>query len=222
MALAEHAGREVAAGARTVRSVERRLLIPRPVPADANPRPAELIAAAAPREMVLDLYEVCAGLRALADLDDQDKPYLYNPPAGGHWRRGERGPEPGTVSAMLGEDHVLAATRPGEPANTAPVASPAYRRHLAAHGIAIDPLAEVYLAAAEALPGLVPLRERHRAGVAALQAVDVPELIGRDPRPPYPGEDLTAIVAALPADIAGIEAFFEDWYHRRESGDQRR
>ncbi|MFE7531309.1 hypothetical protein ACFU7Y_37225, partial [Kitasatospora sp. NPDC057542] len=138
IALAEHAGREVAAGARAVRSVERRLLVPRPVPADADPQSAELIAAAAPREMVLDLYELCAGLRVLADLDGQDDPYLYNPPAGGHWRQGENGPEPGAVSAMLGEDHVLAATRPGEPANTAAVDSPAYRRHLAAHaGVAV-------------------------------------------------------------------------------------
>ncbi|MFE7526138.1 hypothetical protein ACFU7Y_10480 [Kitasatospora sp. NPDC057542] len=54
-----------------MRSVDRRLLIPRPVPADADPQLAELIAAAAPREMVLDLYELCAGLRALADLDGQ-------------------------------------------------------------------------------------------------------------------------------------------------------
>ncbi|MFE7528545.1 hypothetical protein ACFU7Y_22910 [Kitasatospora sp. NPDC057542] len=29
------------------------------------------------------------------------------------------------------------------------------------------------------------------------------------------------LVAALPADVAGIEAIFEDWYHRRE-GDSRR
>ncbi|MFJ9448630.1 hypothetical protein ACIRRH_43615 [Kitasatospora sp. NPDC101235] len=122
---------------------------------------------------------------------------------------------------MLGKDHVLAATRCGEPANTAPVDSPAYRRHLAAHGIAIDPLAEVYLAPADALPGLVPLRERHHAGIAALQAVNVAALISRDPRPPYPGEDLTAIVRALPAGVHAVEDFFEDWYHRREGGDWR-
>ncbi|MFE4512681.1 hypothetical protein ACFRMQ_00580 [Kitasatospora sp. NPDC056783] len=220
MLLAEHAGREVAAGARTVRSFDRRLLIPRPVPADADPQPAELIAAAAPREMVLDLYELCAGLRALADLDRQDEPYLYNPPADGHWRQGPDGPEPGTVSAMLGEDHVLAATRPGEPANTAAVDTPAYRRHLAAHQIAVDPLAEIYLTAAEALPGLTPLHERHRAGAAALHGSDIPTLLRQDPRPQHPGEDLPAIVAALPTDVHAVEDFFEQWYQQREGSDR--
>ncbi len=216
MALAEQAGREVAAGARTVRSFDRRLLIPRPVPAGANPQLAELIAATGSGEMVLDLYELMAGLRALADLDRQSEPYLYNAPADGHWRQGETWPEPGTVSAMLGEDHVLAATRPGEEANAAPVDSPAYRRHLAGHAIAIDPLAEVYLAAADALPGLVPLRERHRAGVMALQSVDITELLRHDPRPAHPGEDIAAIVRDLPADVQRVEDFFEGWYHQRE------
>ncbi|MFJ8390564.1 hypothetical protein ACIQ9Q_39945 [Streptomyces sp. NPDC094438] len=41
LALAEHAGGEVAAGARWARSSDRRLLIPRPVPADADPQPAD-------------------------------------------------------------------------------------------------------------------------------------------------------------------------------------
>lgn len=167
--------------------------------------------------MVLDLYEVVAGLRALADLDRQSEPYLYNPPAGGHWRQGEEYPEPGTVSAMLGEDHVLAATRPGEDANTASVDSPAYRRHLAGHAIAIDPLAEVYLAAADALPGLVPLRDRHRAALAALQAADIADLLRHDPRTPHPGEDIAAIVRELPADVQHLEDFFEGWYHQREA-----
>ncbi|MFE7527303.1 hypothetical protein ACFU7Y_16500 [Kitasatospora sp. NPDC057542] len=34
--------------------------------------------------------------------------------------------------------------------------------------------------------------------------------------PPYPGEDLTAIVRAPPADVHAVEDFFEDWYHRDE------
>ncbi len=174
---------------------------------------AELITATGTSEMVLDLYELTAGLRALAGLDAQNEPYLYNPPADGHWRQGETWPEPGTVSAMLGEDHVLAATRPGKDANTAPVDSPAYRRHLADHAIAIDPLAKVYLTAADAVPGLAPLRERHRAGVEALQAADIAALVRQDPRPPHP-ED--AIVRDLPADVERIENFFEGWLHQRE------
>ncbi|MER5638101.1 hypothetical protein ABT095_14230 [Kitasatospora sp. NPDC002227] len=221
MALAEQAGREVAAGARSVRSFDRRLLIPRPVPADADPQVAELIAATGPGEMVLDLYELTAGLRALAGLDGQSEPYLYNPPADGHWRQGETWPEAGTVSALLGEDHVLAATRPGEDANTAPVDSPAYRRHLAGQAIAIDPLAEVYLTAADAVPGLAPLRERHRAGVAALQAADIAALVREDPRPTHPGEDIAAIVRDLPADVQRVEDFFEGWFHQREGGGRR-
>ncbi|WP_457033733.1 hypothetical protein [Kitasatospora sp. P5_F3] len=122
--------------------------------------------------------------------------------------------EPGTVSAMLGEDHVLAATRPGEEANTAPVDFPAYRRHLAGHAIAIDPLAEVYLAAA--LPGMFPLRERHRAGLTALQSANIAELLRHDPRRGHPGEDIAAIVRDLPADVQRPEDFFEGWFHQRE------
>ncbi|MFJ5122408.1 hypothetical protein [Kitasatospora sp. NPDC088548] len=227
MALAEQAGREVAAGARTVRSCDRRLLVPRPVPADADPQVAELVAAADPEGRVLDLYELTAGLRALADLERDGDPWLYHPPAGGHWRRGERWPEAGTVSAMLGDDCVLAATRPGEEANTAPVDFPAYRRHLAAHAIAIDPFAEVYLAAADAVPGPAPLSERHRAGVAALQAADLTKLARQDPRPPAPGDDtaeivvITAFVRSMPADISDIGEFFDRWCPRHQEGGHR-
>ncbi|MFB7673191.1 hypothetical protein ACFC26_17455 [Kitasatospora purpeofusca] len=125
------------------------------------------------------------------------------------------------MHATLGEDHVLATTRSGETAHTAPVDSPDYRRHLAAQQIAVDPLGEVNLTAAEALPGLVLLRERHRSGVVAdLQAVDLAALLRRDPPWPDPGEDLVAVVAALPADVGGVEAFFEGWFESRESGER--
>ncbi|MFE2094951.1 hypothetical protein [Streptomyces sp. NPDC059460] len=140
----------------------------------------------------------------------------YGSPEQGHWRPGEYGDEPGTLSAMLGQDCVLAATRIGEQANTQPLNSPAYRRHMAAHQIAVDPFAEAYLVAADALPGPTALTERHRAGLAALHACQPRTLQRTDPRPPPEGEDIAEIIRLLPADLDRIETFFEGWSQQRE------
>ncbi|MFJ8390563.1 hypothetical protein ACIQ9Q_39940 [Streptomyces sp. NPDC094438] len=189
------------------------------MPADADPQPTELIAAAAPREDVLDLYEVVAGLRSLARYASGNDPYLYGSPDQGHWRPGEYGQEPATLSAMLGQDHILAATRTGEPANTAPLNTPVYRRHLATHQIALDPFAEIYLTAADALPGPHPLTARHHAGLTALHTCNPHVLQRTDPRPQPAGEDITEIIRLLPADPDRIEAFFEGWFQQRQGRD---
>jgi hypothetical protein len=215
LALAEHAGGEVAAGARHARSSDRRLLIPRPVPRDAEPHLAGLITAAAPRDAVLDLYQVANSLRSLAEYSSTSP---WDSPAQGHWQ-GEHGDEPGTLSAQIGDDYVLAATRIGEPANTLPLNSPAYRRHLAAHQIAVDPFVETYLVAADDLPGPTPLAARHQAGLAALRACDSRALRRTDPRPGPPGEDITEIIRLFPTELDRIGAFFEHWSRQRETSE---
>jgi len=217
LALAEHAGGEVAAGARHARSSDRRLLISRPVPRDADPHLADLIAAAAPRDTVLDLYQVASSLCSLAEYWSTSS---WGSPAQGHWR-GEHGEESGTLSARIGNDFVLAATRIGEPANTAPVNSPAYRRHLAAQQIAIDPFAETYLVAADALPGPTPLAARHQAGLAAIRACDSRALRRTDPRPGPQGEDITEIIRLFPTELDRVGAFLEHWFRQREGSEER-
>ncbi|MEY9839371.1 hypothetical protein [Streptacidiphilus sp. EB103A] len=217
MALAENAGTEIASGARHIRSADHRLLIPRPVPADAHPQVTELVAAAAPHERVMGLFELTGGLRTLARYDNPDDPHLYYPASHGHWHLGDDGrEEAASLTAVVGEDIVLAATRIGEVANTAAADSPDYRKHLAAHQVALDPFAEVYLAAADALPDTTPLAPRHLAGLTALRSCDAQALRCLDPRPAPPGEDITEIIRELPADVHAIEDFFEAWYERRK------
>jgi hypothetical protein len=216
LALAEHAGAEVAAGALQLRTRDRRLLIPRSAPqTGAAPHLADLITAAAPRGNVLGLYDVLANLGTHTRYRSAHTRYP-SPEQAGHRNTQE---EAVTLSAML-TDEELPATRFGEAANTTPVNSPAYRRHLAAHESAIDPFAEAYLAAADALPGQVEIGTRHLAGRTALQSCDLRLLQRSDPRPAPYVEDFAELIGLIPADLSQMEAFAERWFRQCEQGAQ--
>ncbi|MGW4697401.1 hypothetical protein ACWEO1_34060 [Kitasatospora cineracea] len=55
-----------------------------------------------------------------AVLDRRGAPHLYHPPTGTHRCQNGRRSAASTVSALLDQEHVLAATRFGENADTAP------------------------------------------------------------------------------------------------------
>ncbi|WP_329431097.1 hypothetical protein OG339_48910 (plasmid) [Streptosporangium sp. NBC_01495] len=218
LVMAEHAAMEVAAGADKLRTAERRLLIPRPVAADADPTVTQLIAQAAPGGQVLDLFDLVASLRSFADdvlrsAGRSEPPMTYTGAAEGHTIGSDDNPELCSITAFIGQNAVLPGTRPGEAANTASVDSLAYRRHLAAHGCALDPFAARYLVAADAVAGPLPFSARHAAGVAALREADLAVLQALDPRPPSP--DLERVIAELPTEIGQITDFFQRWYERR-------
>lgn len=218
--MAEHAASDALAQAPRLRTADRRLLIPAAVPDDATPTIGEVISAVDTPEHVLDLYEVVARLRMISEWETRhpDDPQTYGPPADGHFvlnEDSEWGPSLGTLTSAIADDSGLPATHPGEPANTSAVDSAEFRRHLARHRCALDPVAECYLAAADAVEGPAAFSIRHATGLAALRAADLQVLTAADPRP-NAGADTEWAVANLPVDIAKIEPFFNTWYADRE------
>ncbi|NJP82492.1 hypothetical protein HCK01_35300, partial [Streptomyces sp. AA8] len=205
MAMAEHAATEAAAGATVLRTADHPLLIPHPAP-EEDPQPAALIAQAALHGHILDLYTLVAGLRSPAQAELRGSDCTYTSPSTGHWPDADDG-VPATLSADIGADRHVPATRTGEEANTAPVDSPAFRRHLAQHQAAVTPLAARYLTAADSLPGPAPFSARHAAGVAALRAPDAALLCHLEPRPAGQTDDTGRIIRSLPTDISKLDDF---------------
>jgi len=110
----------------------------------------------------------------------------------------------------------LPATRPGEEANTAPVDSPRYRRHLLRQRAGFDPLVERFLVAADAAAaGPAPAAVRYAAGRQALQDADLQALLGVDAIERYHGEDVARWVRALPRDPSQLGTCVSDWWYSR-------
>jgi len=203
--LAEHAAIEAGVGMRFTREErKRRLLLPRPASSTAEPTITDLILAAHQRH-VFDFTDLAGGLAYL-----RYRIHDTTSAGEGHWLRQQVPDDPldyvhsltGYINAWCG----VPGTHPDEPGNTACVDTPAYRRHLAAHGTALDPFVTCYLAAAERASGERDFEERHRAGAQALRTADLAELSALDPRP-VP-ESLLEFVASIPLDIDAIT----DWY----------
>ncbi|MFJ9846957.1 hypothetical protein ACIRYZ_42310 [Kitasatospora sp. NPDC101155] len=101
----------------------------------------------------------------------------------------------------------------GEEANTAAVDSTAYRRHLAAHRVAIDPFVTRYLAAADSLTGARTFEERHLAGRAALRTTNLDALACQDIKPV--SEPLLRLVKTMPQDPGQLHAWYDYHLHER-------
>ena len=217
--LAEHAAAECVAALSTLRTWEFRLLLPRPVAADACPSLREVLTAVRDDGdgRVVDLLDLAATVRDLGDAIAEP----LGGPAGGHYLVGSldpsgTGPSLGTLTGLVVDNLNLPATRPGEEANTAPVDSPRYRRHLLRQRAGFDPLVERFLVAADAVAtGPAPAAVRYAAGRQALQAGDLQALLGVDAIERYHGEDVARWVHALPRDPSQLGAYVNDWWYSR-------
>ncbi|WDN55894.1 hypothetical protein [Streptomyces clavuligerus] len=131
--------------------------------------------------------------------------------ADGHWRpdghSGTLPDSPATLTALVSDWCALPSPHHGEAANTAPVDSPAYLHHLAAHRAALDPFVTRYLAAADTLTGARTLEERHLAGVAALRTADLSALARTEVRPVREG--LLRLVRSIPQDTTLLNYWYE-------------
>ncbi|ATM24526.1 hypothetical protein SMD44_p10027 (plasmid) [Streptomyces alboflavus] len=171
-----------------------RLVQPVPVVPDADPTLTDLILAAHERD-VLNIIPFLAGLAYLTG-----KVPACAGSSDGHWdHEGYSNSFTGTIGGWTGAPP---ATLASEEANTAPVDSAAFRRHLAAHRAALDPFVVTYLAAADSLTGEVDLASRHRAGAQALREADLAELQAHDPRQrPEDNHQFLRLLASVPADL---------------------
>ncbi|MBV9022762.1 MAG: hypothetical protein JO362_02880 [Streptomycetaceae bacterium] len=108
---------------------------------------------AAHENQVLDFPDLAAALTYLAFRVHRKTTGVR----GGYWRRETDDPDDlDYIHSLMGyiADHCGAlATDDGEPANTAPVDSPVYLRHLARYRAALDPFVTCCLAAAEGAGG---------------------------------------------------------------------
>ena len=218
--LAEHAAAECVAALPTLRTWgEFRLLLPRPVAADACPSLREILTAARDDGdgCVVDLLDLAATVR---DLQESIAEPLGSP-LGGHYLVGSldpsgTGPSLGTLTGLVVDNLNLPVTRPGEEANTTPVDSPAFRRHLLRQRAGFDPLVERFLVAADAVAaGAAPAAVRYAAGRQALQDADLQMLLGVDAIERYRGEDVARWVHGLPRDPSQLRAYVSDWWYSR-------
>jgi hypothetical protein len=217
--LAEHAAAECVAALPTLRTWEFRLFLPRPVTADATPSLREVLAAARDDGdgRVVDLLDLAATVRDLGDAIAEP----LGGPEGGHYLTGSldpsgTGPSLGTLTGLVVDNLNLPVTRPSEEANTVPVDSPAYRRHLLRQRAGFDPLVERFLVAADAVAtGPAPAAVRYAAGRQALQAGDPQALLSADAIVRYHGEDVARLVRALPRDPSQLGAYVSDWWYSR-------
>ncbi|MFI6689506.1 hypothetical protein [Streptomyces sp. NPDC050485] len=201
--LAEHAAIEAAVCLPFQREHRKqRLLLP--VPAPDAPTLRSVIAAA---DYVLGFSTLASVLGRL-----QDRADLTFGAADGHWQSAPLGSaEPhgraATLTAYVSDWFELPSPHRGEEANTAPVDSTAYLRHLARHRTALDPFVTRYLAAADSLTGPRTFEERHTAGFAALRTTDLPALACHDVRPVR--DPVLRLVRSIPQDPGQLTAWYE-------------
>ncbi|MFJ4008134.1 hypothetical protein ACIPWL_32470 [Streptomyces sp. NPDC090023] len=207
--LAESAARTASVAMHYVRDpLKGRLLLHRPV--DERTLTTADVILAAHEEAIFDFEDLAPLLSRL-----RFRASSAGSAAEGHWRRNAADPDDphDYTHSVLGDVQVWCGTpgtHDGEPANTASPDSPEYRRHLMAHGAAMDPFVTCYLTAAAEVEDTEDFVDRHRAGVIALRNADLGQLASSDPRPV--AQRVMTAITAIPLDADEIDAWYEAYF----------